>query len=243
MRVSSLFKINVVMAALFLIACKPASLPTQSMYQPVPTIVEPGLAYGQPCSPPCGQGLTPGKSTSADAAKAMEQIQASGWAKTIEGSPITGFAAYPSPYTMQGTVGVYVENGVVSYTLGNLLFDYSVGEMVRHLGEPESLYLVYRGGQPHKASCAEHDFKAAIHKGAVVILYPSQGMVFLTSVPYEALGLVCPEMKILAFCYYTPLPVQETLKGDYLADICGLEALRGVTEKDLVKWHGFGAGY
>ncbi len=238
MHIRTLFKIAVVIAVMLLAACKPVD----TTYQPVPTVVEPGLAYGEPCKPPCWRGLTPGQSTRADVAKAIEQLRASGWAQSIERGHL-GFFVRPSPFTNQGTVGLYVENDVVARIHGNLLFDYSLGELVRQLGEPENLYLVYRGGQPRKASCEEHDFKDAIHSGAVVILYPSQGMVFLTSVPYEALGLVCPEMEILTFCYYPPLPISEALKEDYLSNLCGLGALEGATEKDLVKWHGFGSGY
>lgn len=230
------------MAVMLLAACRPLDTSNQNLYQPVPTVVEPGLAYGQPCSPPCWRGLVPNKSTSTDVAKAIEQLGASGWAKSIEGNPNTGFFARPSLLTNQGTVGVYVDNGIVHHIFGNLLFDYSVRELVDQIGEPDNLYFVYRG-QPLKPSCSERDFKGPIQSAPVVILYPSRGMVFLISAPFTAVGLICPEMKILAFCYYTPLPIQEALKDDNVSNQCGIEALRGITEKDLVKWHGFGSGY
>ncbi len=246
MHAGALFKINVVIVAMFLVACQPSDTSRRNMYQPVPTIVEPGLAYGQPCSPPCWRGLTPGKSTSADVAKAIEQLKASGWAKSIVEYPAAGFSAYPSPVTIDGSVDVAVDDGIVHDILGRLLFDYSVGEMVRQLGEPESLRLVYRV-KPLHDSCSEQGPqdkpKPAENSAPFVVLYPNRGMVFLALAPFSEWGLICPDMKIVVFCYYSALPLQEALKGDYLANICGLEALRGVADKDLIKWHGFGSGY
>ena len=77
----------------------------------------------------------------------------------------------------------------------------------------------------------------------MVILYPSRGLIFTTSAPITALGLICPEMEIKAFCYYTPLPIQESLKDDYVAKQCGFEGLKGVTEEDLIEWRGFRSIY
>jgi hypothetical protein len=224
-------------------ACQPVNTPTPSMYAPVPTVVEPGLAYGQPCSPPCWQGLTSGKSTSADVAKTIDQVKASGWAKSVVLYPGGGFSAYPSPVTIDGSIHVYVESGVVSYTFGNLLFDYSIGELVHQVGEPENLYSIYRVKQAPTTSCAEQDFEHAASTAPVVILHPTRGMIFTTSAPITALGLICPEMEINAFCYYTPLPIQEALKDDYVAKQCGFEGLKSVTEEDLIEWRGFGSIY
>ncbi len=68
-------------------------------------------------------------------------------------------------------------------------------------------------------------------------------MVFWAHAPFSEWGLVCPDMKIVAFCYYTPLPMPKTLIGDYIAGRCGYKTLGDVNEKDLIKWHGFGSGY
>jgi hypothetical protein len=230
------------LAAVSLTACHPTNSSTPDMYQPVPTVIEPGLAYGQPCSPPCWQGLTPGKSTSADVAKAIEELQASGWTVSDRGNPDTGFSAYPLD-TISGSIHVHVESGVVSYTFGALAFDYSVGELVRRVGEPESLYSIYRVKQSPKTSCAEQNFEQAASSAPMVILYPSRGMIFTTSAPITALGLICSEMKVKGFCYYTPLLIQEALKDDYVAKLCGFDGLNGVTEKDLIKWPGLDVPY
>jgi hypothetical protein len=50
---------------------------------PAPTIVDPGLAYGVPCKPPCWYRLTPGTSTRQEASQAVEQLLASGQAVHI----------------------------------------------------------------------------------------------------------------------------------------------------------------
>ena len=240
-----LFFLGTVLATLLLpvVACQPVSTPTPSIYAPVPTVVEPGLAYGEPCSPPCWQGLTPGKSTSTDIAKVIKELQVSGWTVSDWGNPEAGFTAYPSPATIRGAISVYAENSVVSYTFGSLLFDYTVSELVHQIGEPENLYPIYRVKQSPKASCAEQNVERTAFDAPMIILYPSRGMIFTTSAPITALGLICPEMEIMGFCYYTPLPIQEALKDDYVAKLCGFDGLKGVTEEDLIKWHGFGSGY
>jgi len=76
----------------------------------------------------------------------------------------------------------------------------------------------------------------------VHLLYPNQGLWFLTLVPLSGLGCICPEMKVVSFCYYAPISMQEALDNNYLANLC-TDVLTGITEEDLAEWHGFGGGY
>ena len=117
---------SVVILALCLVGCQTTNTPTPGMYDLVPTVVEPGLAYGQPCSPPCWQGLTPGKSTSADVARAIDQVEVSGWAKSVVQFPSGGFLAQPIMGSYAGAVTAAVDEGVVTYISGNPLFYYSL---------------------------------------------------------------------------------------------------------------------
>jgi len=76
----------------------------------------------------------------------------------------------------------------------------------------------------------------------VHLLYPGQGLWFMVLVPESGIGCICPEMKVASFCYYTPVSLHEALQDNYLAELC-TSSLNGVTEEDLVEWHGFGGGY
>ena len=74
------------------------------------------------------------------------------------------------------------------------------------------------------------------------LLYPTQGLWFWLKTPYGGTGCICPEMKVIYFCYYAPVSMQEAMKDNYLANLCS-PGLIDVAEEDLVEWHGFGGGY
>lgn len=100
-----------------------------------------------------------------------------------------------------------MENETVRVISGQVTFYYPVGTMIEQFGEPEGLYVV-KGGTA-KGSCEEWEPPdpptAPVMSDPVYVLYPSQGLAFLVLVPLSGLGLICPEMKVTAFCYYSPL--------------------------------------
>lgn len=211
---------------------------------PVPTVVEPGLAYGIPCKAPCWRGLTPGISTRQDAAQAIEQLQRDGWADHIvDGSSVGGgYSISPSPFTSHGTIDVVFKGDIVAEIRGStLLFYYSIGSLVEQFGSPEGLYLVSGGG----GSCSSCQGWALpdnpVQNVPVHLLYPSQGLWFLALVPYTGLGCLCPEMRVIAFCYYSPRSMIQALSDEDLITLSA--ALEGVHEEGLTEWHGFGGGY
>ncbi len=212
---------------------------------PIPTVVEPGLAYGEPCKPPCWRGLIPGQSTSSDVAKVIEQLKTSGWANEVVGGP-HGFVAYPSPFTTRGTVGLLVVSGTVAHISGDLLFSYTLNDMVDQFGDPEAVYMPI-GNVPRKSSCLEQEggdpTQSGYRSDPVYFLYPGQGIAFFALVPQADGDLLCPEMRIIAFVYHPPFSLPAGLKRDYLADLFANEGMKGITESDLLKWHGFGTGY
>ncbi len=222
------------------------SLPTNT---PIPTVVEPGLAYGIPCKPPCWRGLIPGQSTRWDAAQAVEQLQAEGWADhVVDGSSIGGgYSISPSPLTSQGTIHITIEDDIVTRIRCSspLLFYYPVGTLIEQSGIPEGLYLVSKGSA-RCSSCEGWEPPepptAPVRSFPVHLLYPSQGLWFLMLVPMSGGGCICPEMKVTAFCYYPPVSMQEALSNNYLAGLC-TSVLDEITGEDLDEWHGFGGGY
>jgi hypothetical protein len=234
----------------FVTACSTVQLPSPRpeepegvLYTPVPTVVEPGLAYGEPCQPPCWRGIVPGKTTKQEAAQAIDQLRSSGWASYIEEGP-KGYAIQPLPGTPSGSIGLLFENDVVSDISGSVTFYYPVGTMIEQFGEPEGLYVPK--GNTSKGSCEEWEPPdpplAPVRSVPIYVTYPNQGLAFVVLVPESGLGLICPEMKVTAFCYYPPLSMQEALKDDYLASLCSIVPKNSETV-DLAKWHGFGSGY
>jgi|WetSurMetagenome_2_1015567.scaffolds.fasta_scaffold09299_7 hypothetical protein len=220
--------------------------PEGVLYTPVPTVVEPGLAYSEPCQPPCWRGIIPGKTTKQEAARAIEQLRSSGWASYIEEGP-KGYAIQPLPDTPSGSIGLLFENDVVSKIAGGVAFYYPIGNMIKQLGVPEATYRAGRNQGAKERTCTDWeppDYSASpVQSVPVQLLYPQQGLYFLALVPISGFGLICPEMKIVSFCYYPPLSLQDALNNNYLANLCGLDGLKGVAEEDLVKWHGYGSGY
>jgi hypothetical protein len=217
---------------------------TTSIRTSVPTVVEPGLAYGTPCKPPCWRGLIPGQSTHQDVAQAIEQASADGWAESIvDGSSVGGgYSISPSSFTSHGTIDVTMENDVVA-TIGTstLSFYYPIGSLVEQFGAPERLYLVSRGATVC-SSCEDWEPGKPVPSIPVHLLYPNQGLWFLALIPESGLGCICPEMKVTSFCYYAPITLQDAFTDNYLADLCS-SSLKNVAQNDLVEWHGFGGGY
>lgn len=226
---------------------RPATITPESTNTPIPTVVEPGLAYGIPCQPPCWRNLIPGDSTCQEVEQAMKQLQVSGWADHIDGSCVGRIFSISPSSTGQGTVDVIMDDSgdtVTTIKSPTLLSYYPVGTLIEQSGGPEGIYLVSSAAVC--SSCEEWSPPdppdAPVMSVPVHLLYPSQGLWFLALIPLDGLGCICPEMKVVSFCYYAPVSMQEALKDNYLADLC-VGTLAGVTEDDLVEWHGFGSGY
>lgn len=194
-----------------------------STYTPVPTVVEPGLAYGEPCKPPCWYGMVPGQSTREDAEQAIRLLRDTQWPEDISGGEPCGYSIEP------GSIRVTMENEVVSAINGQVTFYYPVGTMIEQFGEPEALYVVSPSHNTATGSCDEweppspgaHILRTPIH-----VLYPTQDLWFMLLVPVNGLGLICPEMRISAYTYYPGQTVEEALNSD---------ALAGTVLKDIPK--------
>jgi hypothetical protein len=237
----------IILAMLLVTSCRgggPLSEPTST---PIPTVIEPGLAYGIPCKPPCWRGLIPGQSTRQEAAQVIEQLQTEGWTDHIvDGSSVFGgYSISPSPFISHGTIHVTIEDDIVTKIRSTtLLFYYPVGSIVEQFGAPEGLYPLDKGSTIC-SSCEEWEPPeppdAPVESSPVHLLYPNQGLWFLALVPVSGLGCICPEMPVATFCYYSPRSMREALSDEYLTTL--FVALEGATEEDLVEWHGFGGGY
>ncbi len=243
--IKAVLSVVVFFVTLFVTSCVSRGPLLEPTITPIPTVVEPGLAYGIPCKPPCWQGLVPGESTRLDVEQAMEQLRTSGWAHFIDAGPPGGYFIYPSPFTIHGSIHVAMnDNDIVAAISGTTLFYYPIGTLIEQFGNPEGLYVVSRGSVVC-FSCEEWEHPeppdASVMSSPVHILYPSQGLWFVALVPLSGLGCICPEMKVVSFCYYSPRSMREALSDEYLTTL--FVALKGATEEDLTEWHGFGGGY
>lgn len=214
-------------------------------YTPEPTVIEPGLAYGIPCKPPCWHGLIPGKSTYGDAAQVIEQLRASGQVDSIDEGP-TWFIVYPVQ-GMRGAVYGHFENNVLQRINGRVEFYYPVGSLVEQFGAPEGVYLIGKGSTIC-SSCEEWEPPeppgVPVEGSGAILFYPGQGLRFSMLIPTCGLGCICPEMPVVAFWYYSPRSMQEAL-DDYNRYLTEAYPGAGLTvaSEDLIEWHGFGGGY
>jgi hypothetical protein len=155
-----------------------------------------------------------------------------------------GYYIQPLPSTPDGSISVGFEDDIVSEISGQVAFYYPVGTMVEQLGGPEGIYTLK--ARAPVSSCEEWTALAPTTATGgsypAYILSPSKGLAFLVLVPWSGSGLICPEMKVTAFCYYSPLLMRVALEKNRLADRCPIVP-KNITEQDLKPWHGFGSGY
>ena len=227
----------VVVAAITLLsACGESSLPrwpTSSPRTPVPTLVNRGLAYGVPCKPPCWEGLLPGVSTEDEVQQTLQHLQENGEISAFrceEGGCMVGGV----PGTGDGWVSIWIEDGMAQSIQGDVAFDLSAQQVVNLIGEPRAAYVV-GGGRCSTCQATGGQFDIPIH-----IFYPDLGAWFLLLTGSMQAGCICPDARVIAFEYFRPMPITETL--DYLVSH-GATGLQDVPAEDLVKWHGFGSGY
>jgi hypothetical protein len=223
-----------VVLRVFIVAC--TNVQFQATPVPIPTIIEPGLAYGEPCRPPCWRGMIPGQTTRQEGEHVIEQLRSSGWANRIDGGGSGGYFIMPSTSPYVGTILVAFENEVVNRISGEIAFDYSVEQMLEQFGAPEWLYVVT--GSPQKRTCADWRPvpKGSLPSSPVHVYYPKQGLWFQVLVPENGLGLICPEMQVTGFVYYSPRSISAALNDEDVV-------ITTANEQDLEKWHGFGGGY
>jgi hypothetical protein len=176
-----------------------------------------------------------GQTTRQEAARAIEQLRSSGWANRIDEGP-GGYVVEPSPSPYVGTILVGFEEGLVSKISGQIAFGYSVGQMLEQFGEPEWVYVVTSGKRQRTCTDWQQVPRGSLPSSPVHVYYPKHGLWFMVLVPENGLGLICPEMNVAGFTYYSPRSTFEVLSDKNLVTV-------PIAEQDLEKWHGFGGGY
>ena len=210
---------------------------------PEPTVVDTGLAYGVPCSPPCWQGLIPGKTPREEAARVLEELWSSGVVEdvldtggTSDGAFIVQVASRTETLAM-----ITFDRGVIESIDGDVNFDYTIGDLVAAFGPPEGIFGQVETGSGKCLVCPESvTGPIAVSDVWVSLVYPKQGLYFRARIQGHLLGCICPEMSIGYFCYYLPQSMEDRIENN--RDKCSA-FLSGYTLADMAEWHGFGGGY
>ncbi len=226
---------------------KEAEFPPQPTLEPEPTwtapppVIDTGLAYGIPCKPPCWQGLIPGKTTQQESSEILEEL--------VVNKQIDRFKKYATGIRINiisdtlNTIFIDFEDGILKRIRGSVKFYYPIKSLIEQFSPPEGLYLIDEGSSISQRSCEEwtppKPITLPVMSDPVHLLYPKLGLHFVMLQPMLG-NFICPEMQTVYFCYYEPLSMPEALQDNYLADLCGTPK---ATERELVKWHGFGDGY
>ncbi len=210
---------------------------------PPALVIDTGLAYGIPCKPPCWQGLVPGKTTHQEAVKILEEFVANGELDHITDYP-TGIHAFVTSNNSD-VVFVSFEDDVLRSIEGNVNFYYPLKSLIEQFNPPEGLYLIDQDTESiSQQSCQEwtppEPVDSPVMSDPVHLLYPELGAHFIMLQPIIGGEFICPEMRVVHFCYYEPLSMSEVLQDNFLSDLCGVPK---PTERELIKWHGFGDGY
>ncbi len=213
---------------------------------PQPTVVDPGLASGQPCKPPCWEGLVPGVSTLDDVQKTLERLQDSGRFK-VSGCMSDGSQCGGNVWTdlMRGQVEIYLKNGYVELIDEWIGFDYTVEQLFDLVGEPTWVRC-----PPHnrdeECSCDPTHLRTpvtntygAYHAENYTFLVYKEGMAFDVDA-YVDLGCVCPYQRLYRFQYFRPI----SSVSEYSALLERVYSeIAPISDEDYVDWHGFGRGY
>jgi hypothetical protein len=206
-----------------------------------PPVVDTGLFYGEPCSPPCWEGITPGVTSKSEALLILDQLVRQGKVTSyIQEADWLYFAQLTGGEIVLNLDESYRYVSGMSLRYGYLRFDFRVWEIIDRFGEPEA---VFSSGDWVDDNPSCEDWEDVAYRSpqgtATFLLYPSQGVTIVIAIPSEYYGYVCPEMRATAFDFYPPKSLANALQQGYRQAFEG----NNLTSEDLVPWHGYGPGY
>lgn len=198
-----------------------------------PKVIDRGLLYGDPCSPPCWEDIVPGSTAREEVVQKLEQLKEEG---------------FISDYNTQMFYADFPEGGTVRFVFNDDYVDwmeinryrlyYKVGQILTDFGEPEGVILrdKFSEGQP----CSQWRDEFAWGRSTdVYLIYPSQGVSFAVGIPDAFPNTICPQLEAFIFYYYQPRSLSEAL-AEERSPVFGVLS---PTPEDIISWHGFGPGY
>ncbi|NIN94652.1 MAG: hypothetical protein GTN93_06410 [Anaerolineae bacterium] len=188
-------------SALLMLCLMPLALPMCSGETPS---ADWSLLTGEPCGPPCWQGLTPGQSTSDEVAaflatsgyvedSSLRQDRSGCGEITSWNSSIGHLRDRP----MSGWTSNYLcaSNGTVRVLMIHLVYDLTLEQLLDRHGAPEALWA-------HFAGVPERRY------AEVNLYYPELGLMCQLELPVQELELH-PDAKVVRAWYFEPTAVSE----------------------------------
>jgi hypothetical protein len=217
-----------ILVGLTLVACR------CEMESATDSAIDRGLLYGEPCAPPCWEGITPGVSSKEDVLRILDQLESDGG---IESYTVWNFRA-------EGRFGtVYIGFDDDEHVDGIRLhpwFDYRVKQVIDQFGEPEAYASPSR---LEREDCPCQNWDDEIYErapsGGGYLLYPSQGVTVRIRIAEGYTGCVCSEMETAVLYYYVPRSLADALEEGRTPAFDWADW----SSADLVQWHGYGSGY
>jgi hypothetical protein len=193
-----------------------------------PPSMDGSLLSGEPCEPPCWQGLTPGQSTSDEVSDFLNTSalvdQSSVWEDrsgcgliTRWRSPISHRRGRPLSWDLSNWV--CVGDGTLSDIEILLDYDLTLQQLLEGYGPPERIDAV-RGGIPERPYVA------------VALYYPERGMMVQLELPIDVVELK-PQTKVIRVRYMAPTTMEQMARALGVPDIA--EFARGLQD-----WQGYG---
>lgn len=187
-----------------------------------------GLLTGEPCEPPCWQGLTPGYSTGDEVDSFLESSDLVDRASVWQDRGGCGLIVHwrsPTSYRRGGGLSSHQSNwlcvgdGILREMEVSLDYDFAIEQLLARYGPPEKLDAV-RGGPPERPYVA------------VPLYYPERGMMAQVELPLNDIQLR-PETKVVRVWYMHPTTLEE------MGAALGVAHPEDFAES-LQEWQGYG---
>lgn len=188
-------------SALLMLCLMPFALPMCSGEAPS---ADWSLLTGEPCEPPCWQGLTPGQSTSDEVTNFLDTSDlvdhSSVWQDRSGCGLITRWRSPIShrrgrPLSSDLSNWLCVGDGILREMEVSLDYDFAIEQLLARYGAPEKLDAV-RGGPPERPYVA------------VPLYYPERGMMAQVELPVNDIQLR-PETKVVRVWYMHATTLEE----------------------------------
>jgi hypothetical protein len=200
-----------------------------------PPPLDMSLLTGEPCEPPCWQGLTPGESTEEDVAEFMRATRfvdtcsvfrssytrlTRGGSEEVSGVVIT----WRSSGGLATCNSFSIEEGVLKYITICPYPGVTLGRLIDRYGPPEKYEVIVPIGGP-----LYYD---------VTLFYPTHGFTVDLVLPYDD-GALQPESEVAEVWYFRAAPLERFLELRYEAGSGG--PTPGKLLELLHDWEGYGA--
>ena len=188
-------------SALVLLCLMPLTLP---MCLGEPPSADWGLLTGEPCEPPCWQGLTPGQSTSDEVTNFLDTSDlvdsSSVWQDRTGCGEIT-YWKNPIGYLRDGPISGWtsnylcVSNGALKVLMVHLVYDLTLEQLLDRHGAPQGFWA-------HSAGVPERRY------AEVNLYYPEVGLMCQLELPVHDVELR-PDTNVVRAWYFEPTALSE----------------------------------